>query len=328
MKLTLREKQSFYHELEQFLRSGIPLPQAVEALLPDSPRGGVRRALTRLQDYFRQAETVPNAFLRLRPAIGEMEAALIASSSDSGRLDHALAYLSNYFGALQEVRSHLLQQLAWPLIQLHLGVFIVSFPTAIFVGPAAYLLACGRALAVIYAIGAVLYLAGVTIMRLGQTSAPMDRALRFVPIVGKLRRNFALSRFCATYEMQLQAGINVMDGLAAAAKASHSALLISDVAAALPKILGGAQVASALGKAPSLPASFRRVLSIGEETGSLDQDLRQWADYYQKAAVASLRRATQWLQRIVYLLIFGYLVYQIFSAFQQSVLDPIKQFSE
>lgn len=307
------------------MRSGIPMPQAVEALLPESPRGGVRNALRRLQGYFRESETVPNAFDRLRPAIGEMEATLIASASESGRLDLALGYLSAYFGSLHEVHARLLHQLAWPVVQLHLGVFLLALPQLV-VGTLDgfhYLLHCGRVLALVYALGIGGYLLGAGLVRLARVNARVDRALSLVPVVGKLRRNFALSRFCATYEIQLQAGINVVNSLGAAAQASQSAALIADTQRAMPGILKGTPVASALADASSLPASFRRVLRIGEETGSLDKDLRQWADYYQKASISSLQTACVWLQRIIYLVIAVYLGYSIISTAQRDVFGPI-----
>lgn len=307
------------------MRSGIPMPQAVESLLPEAPRGGVRDALKRLQEYFRESETVPNAFGRLRPAIGEMEATLIASSSDSGRLDLALGYLSGYFGSLHEVRARLVQQLAWPVVQLHLGVFLLALPQLIVGGMDGfhYLLHCGRILGLVYALAVGAYLLGAGLLRVARVNAGVDRALSLIPVIGKLRRNFALSRFCATYEIQLQAGINVVNSLGAAAKASQSARLIADVESALPDVLAGQQVALALADASSLPAAFRRVLRIGEETGSLDKDLRQWADYYQKASVSSLQTACGWLQRVIYLVIALYLGYSIIAAAQRDVFGPI-----
>lgn len=307
------------------MRSGIPMPQAVESLLPESPRGGVRNALKRLQGYFREADTVPNAFGRLRPAIGEMEATLIASSSDSGRLDLALGYLSGYFGSLHEVRARLVQQLAWPVVQLHLGIFLLALPQLIVGGIDGfhYLLHCGRILALVYALGLGGYLLGAALLRLARANAGLDRTLSLVPVIGKLRRNFALSRFCATYEIQLQAGINVVNSLGAAARASQSARMIAEVERAIPGILAGTQVAVALADASSLPAAFRRVLRIGEETGSLDKDLRHWADYYQKAAIASLQTACAWLQRIIYLFIALYLGYSMIATVQRDIFGPM-----
>ena len=254
----------------KFLRSGIAMPQAVEALLPDSPRGAIREPSAAAED-FRASESVAGAFTRLQPVIGEMEATMIGSSSDSGRLDVTFKYLAGYFGTLHDVRSSVLGQLSWPVIQLHIAVFVVSAPTALIVGPGAYVYACAKAFALIYGVGAAAFFVVWTIMRLAQTSAGVDAALRFLPLVGNLRRNFALSRFCATFEMQLQAGINVMNSLTAAAQASHSRMLQADVARAVPQILNGAQVAEALSDARSMPASFRRVLRIGEDTGTLNR---------------------------------------------------------
>jgi type IV pilus assembly protein PilC len=323
VKLNLREKQSFYHELEQFLRSGIAMPQAVEALLHEASGRAVRHALERLEGLFRQGESVPSAFAHLRPTVGDMEVALISASSNSGRLEQALAYLSNYFGTLETARAGLVRQIVWPLIQLHVGVFLAELARQFTVEGKfdldVYLTRCGTILGGLYVLCLVMWAVAKALVRLGQTSRGGDRFLRMLPVLGKLRRNFALSRFCATYEMQLQAGINVMDALQIAADASHSALIISDVKAIVPQLYQGAQPGQLLAKSTAFPGAFRRVLRLGEETGTLDKDLRHWSDYYQKAALTSLQTLERWVPKIFLGLVGGYLIYCIITGWMQMI---------
>ena len=149
---------------------------------------------------------------------------------------------------------------------------------------------------------------------MGRSDATIDWVLGRLPLAGKLRRNLALSRFYATYEMQLQAGINVFDSLRAAADASQSARIESFIATVLPRIRGGDSFGSALTGKGVLPSALQRAVRLGEETGSLDENLRRWADYYQKAAVSALDAAGTWIPRFFYFLIAGYLIYCILGA--------------
>ena len=109
------QKQTFYHELQQFLTSGIPLPQAVEALMPET-RGDVRRVLAQLLKLFLAGESVPGAFASLRPTVSSLEISLIEASSNTGRLEQSFVYLSNYFGALETVRAKVVKGLIWPAV--------------------------------------------------------------------------------------------------------------------------------------------------------------------------------------------------------------------
>ena len=316
VKLSLRQKQTFYHELEQFLRSGIPLPQAVEALLPETSYGSLRRVLERLLKMFLQGESVPDAFAKLRPIVGDMEVALISASSNTGRLEQSFVYLSNYFGALDGVRSKIIQGLIWPAVQLHIGVFVSNL-IPLFIGGMTwntYLVRCGTTLGACYATAIVLWLLGSTLVDMGRTSSLVDYLLGRVPLAGKLRRNLALSRFCATYEMQLQGGINIFDSLKAAGDASQSARIEASVNRVLPQVRGGAAFGSTLNGKGALPTALQRAIRLGEETGNLDENLRRWADYYQKAAIGALDAAGVWIPRLFYLLIAGYLIYCILGA--------------
>ena len=315
VKLSLREKQSFYHELQQFLTSGIPLPQAVEALMQETG-GDVRRVLSRLLKLFLSGESVPSAFASLRPTVSNLEISLIEASSNTGRLEQSFVYLSNYFGALESVRSKVVGGLIWPAVQLHIAVFVSNL-IPVFLGALtwdAYLWRCGITLGSCYLAAAALWFIGKTLTMMGRSDATIDWVLGRRPLAGKLRRNLALSRFCATYEMQLQAGINVYDSLRAAADASQSARVESFVSTALPRVRGGESFGSGLTGKGVLPSALQRAIRLGEETGDLDDNLRRWADYYQKAAVSALDTAGTWIPRIFYFLIAGYLIYCILGA--------------
>ena len=333
MKLDLLQKQTLYHELGQFLRSGIPLPQAVEALAQDTRRGPLRQVLDRLTSLFLGGETVPGAFAQLRPTVGSMELALVEAASSTGRLEQAFTYLSNYFGSLGALRSGLIRQAAWPLLQLHLGIFLLNgvdlFIRTHSFDLTTYALQCGTALGVLYVGAGLFWLGGAMLLKAGQVNTRVDAALNLVPLLGRLRRNMALSRFCAAYEMQLQAAINVMDGLRVAADVSQSAGLRAAAARMIPQVRAGSSLGPLLTGETAFPTALQRAVRVGEETGSLDEDLQRWADYYQKAAVSALEAIGAWLPRIGFVLIAGYLGYKIISVYSemmqntQSILDSM-----
>ena len=315
VKLSLREKQNLYHELQQFLTSGIPLSQAVEALMPETG-GSVRRVLSRLLELFLAGSSVPDAFGSLQPTFGNLELSMISASSNTGRLEQSFTYLSNYFGALEGVREKTVRGFLWPAFQFHVAVFVSNL-IPLFLGAMSwndYVLRCVITLGSCYLGAMVLWFVGVTLTTMGRTDGTVDFLLGRIPLIGKLRRNLALSRFCATYEMQLQAGINVYDSLHAAADASQSARIEKFVASALPSVQGGSSFGSTLTGKGVLPSALQRAIRLGEETGDLDENLQRWAVYYQQAAVRALDTAGAWIPRIFYFLMAGYLIYCIISS--------------
>ena len=339
VKLDLLQKQTLYHELGQFLRSGIPLSQAVEALAQDTRRGPLRRVLEQLTRLFLSGQSVPAAFAQLQPAVGSLELAMVEAASSSGRLEQAFAYLSNYFGSLETVRSKILSASWWPLLQLHVGIVVINAATQIITavfqptptqGLDGALLArqCGTAFGVLYGGVLLCWLGGVLLLKAARTNPRIDRLINFIPLVGRLRRNFALSRFCATYEMQLQAAINVMDGLRVAADASQSAQVQASVNGMIPKVRAGSSVGPLFAGQRVFPHALQRAMRVGEETGSLDTDLHRWADYYQTASFNALEALSAWVPRIVFLSIAGYLGYEIIQFFTMYMGGLEKMISE
>ncbi len=318
MSLSLREKQSVYYELGQFLRSGVAPVQALESLLGETPAGRVRRFFQGLLDALRRGDTLPEAFAAVRPAIGEMELAVVSAASHGGRLDAAFRYLSGYFENLDHLRRELRKGVAYPLFQLHFGVLVLGLPTLLTPGGGAgvYLRQTLGFLLVFYLAVALLWMVGAAWVRAASRSVAADRALRTVPLFGALRRNTALGRFCAGYEIGLSAGVNVTEALFGAVRASGSAILQGAAAGVLPRVRAGEQVGASLAGTGAFPKELLRAMRLGEDTGHLDEELRRATGDYEAAAQRNLRALGSWLPKLIYLAVAGFLGYQIVKLWQ------------
>lgn len=313
MSLSLREKQNVYYELGQFLRSGAAPTQALESLLSETPGGTVRRFFQGLLNSLKRGDTLPEAFAAVRPAIGEMELAVVSAASQGGRLDAAFRYLSSYFENLDHLRRELRKGAAWPLFQLHFGVLVLGLP-ALFTsggGVGAYLGQTFGFLLALYAAAAVCWILGAAWVRAATRSVPADRALRAVPLFGGLRRNTALGRFCAAYEIGLSAGVNVTETLLGAARASGSALLQGAATGIVPQVRAGGQVGALLAGTGAFPKELLRAMRLGEDTGHLDEELRRATQDYEAAALRKMRALGSWLPKFIYIAVAGFLGYQV-----------------
>ena len=326
MRLSYREKQSLYHSLAQLLRGGIPFPSALDKLALTG-RSGVRRVVSKLRDAIAGGASVGDAFRAMRPAITPLEANVVAAVERSGRLDHGLQQLAGYFEALARARETILRKSAYPLFVLHFGIFLLGIPTLLASGTPAYLREIGGTLFVIYGIALALGLVIPPMRDSGATSAAVDRLLRSVPLVGKVRRSFALSRFCLIYDVQLDAGVNVIDALLAASGASRSGMVRQAVAAAVPEVRTGSQVGPLLAGSDAFPEPMTRAFLVAEETGSLDTELQRMAADFQSEALTRLETAAEWLTKLLYLAVVLYMALSILRTYQniwssyQKVLD-------
>jgi type II secretory pathway component PulF len=250
---------------------------------------------------------------------------VLAACERTGRMDSACRYLSEYFGTLAQARALTLRKSAYPFFILHFGVFILAVPKLFLGGSAAaYLRQTAGFLALIYIVGFVFFIALRLLIRAGAKSETIDGILRAFPVLGGVRRSFSLARFCATYEMQLQASVNVIDGLMSAATASQSGSILRAIGRAIPFIRSGSQVSTELAKSRAFPATAIRALRLGEDTGQLDAELLRLTADYQREALARVDTVTDWLPKIAYVAIVLYLAYQIGDVYR-GVLDSYGQ---
>jgi type II secretory pathway component PulF len=298
VSLSLREKQSLYHSLAQLVRPGIPFPQALDKIAP-STRGDARRLIQAARKSVAAGHTVGEAFAAMPSIITSLESAVVSAVEKSGQLERGFRDLSEYFGALDRARRTLLTRCAYPVFMLHLGVLLLNASTYL-TSPDLYWRQVGSIFLFVYAVVAVVALATPLLREMGEVSAAIDRLLITFPVIGQIRRSFALSRFCTVYGMQLDAGINVIDSVLNAGRSSRSGLVRSAVDSAVPEIRNGSQVGPLLAASGAFPSDLTQALIVGEETGSLDDELRRMSLEFRQKALSALEVFTEWLPRLMY----------------------------
>jgi type IV pilus assembly protein PilC len=306
-----REKAILFHELAQLLRAGVPLARAVERLVPLS-RGNVQAALQRISTVLASGGTAQEAFAA-PPQFRGLDAAVLSASDKAGRLDKGLEQAAAYYEALAEARGRLLVKVAYPIFILHFAGLAFSVPLLFGDGGGweRFVWAFGVYLGCLWGLmfGAVLLFRLAT--RAAASSPAVDRILARLPVVGKLRRAFALSRFCLAYDMQLEAGVNVMSALETAAHASGGASYVAAAQGALPSLRAGESLSVVLTKSQAFPEPLLRAVTVGEDTGQLDAELVRAANTYREAALKRLDVIVEWAPRAALIFVAVYVGWRI-----------------
>ncbi|HEY5892149.1 MAG TPA: type II secretion system F family protein [Chthoniobacterales bacterium] len=317
---SLSERSAFYSELGKLLVAGFPFLKSVEVLLAARPSGGVRQLLQRLRVFAAGGANITDAFSRPGMPFHSMEISLIAACERSGQLHRGCEFLSKYFARLDATRRSIAKRAAYPIFILHFGVVMLSIPR-LFQGEPAIRVFWGIAITLggFYIAAALIYIAFKVLHRTVSVSDLGDTVLGAVPLIGSIHKSLALSRFCTAFQMQLDAGVNVMDSLISAANASESALIKSAAHRMLPGIRDGNQVGAELAAAHVFPPDFLRGFVVGEQTGTLDSVLIGAADEHQVRAMAGIETLAEWIPRLIYVVITLYIGWSMIVMFQSAM---------
>lgn len=297
-----REKARMFRDLAQLIRSGVPFPKAIETLARHA--GGSQAAVLRgIRNRLKSGDRVTEAVEAQSGRLDTLEIGIIAAADTSGTLDQGLTLCAEYYESLAIARRDIRGRLAYPLFILHFAALTAALPLAF--GEKGDVTVAIRTAA--FGIGFIWLLIGIIIaaskmlIAAARGSSFFDSILRNLPVIGALRRGFAMSRFCAAYNMQLDAGINVYSSLAASARASGSAV-VSDAAHKAARVVAdGLSVADGIAPTGAFPEPVVRAFLIGEQTGRLDQELARLAAEYRESALRRLATITEWFPRIVYI---------------------------
>jgi type IV pilus assembly protein PilC len=119
----------------------------------------------------------------------------------------------------------------------------------------------------------------------------IDRFMLKVPVLGDVLRKSAVSRFTRTLGTLISSGVSILDGLEITAKTAGNRVVQDAIMESRSSIAGGDTIAQPLKKSGVFPPMVISMISVGEQTGGLDEMLSKIADFYDEevdAAVSNL----------------------------------------
>lgn len=122
------------------------------------------------------------------------------------------------------------------------------------------------------------------------------KAMLKFPIVGNVLRKIAVARFTRTLGTLLQSGVPILDALDICARTSGNVIIEAGIQHVRKSISEGRNMAEPLTEAAVFPDMVVQMISVGEQTGALDQMLNKIADFYEEEtdiAVAAMTSAIE-----------------------------------
>ena len=124
--------------------------------------------------------------------------------------------------------------------------------------------------------------------------------------VRKLHR-IILARFAKLYALVLKAGLTAVEGLELVGASTSNAYVAKQIMAITGLVGRGSTISSAIDQTQLFPSLVVQMITIGEETGNIDQLLEDVADFYQREINYDLLRLSDAIEPIM-LAIMGVMV--------------------
>lgn len=154
----------------------------------------------------------------------------------------------------------------------------------------------------------------------------IDRLKLKIPVFGKLHHKICLARFSRTLGTLLTSGVPILQAMETVAGTVGNHILADAVLEARARIREGDRIGDPLEKSRQFPPMVVHMISVGEESGSLDYMLQKIADFYEgevESTLASLTAALEPLLIVFLGVVVGFIVIAMFMP----MIDAISNLS-
>jgi MSHA biogenesis protein MshG len=139
----------------------------------------------------------------------------------------------------------------------------------------------------------------------GKGSLAWDAAKMKFPLAGPIFERVALGRFCRTFSMVLSAGVPIVQGLTVVAGAVGNVYIARNVEKMREGIERGETLHRTATNSKMFTPLVLQMISVGEETGAIDELLNDVADFYDAEVEYDLKRLGESIEPILIVFIAG-----------------------
>lgn len=298
------KSQQFVIFLRQFatlLRAGVSVVDSTSIMAAQTESKALQKVLADVEEELRQGNPLSSALSRHRNVFPPMVINMISAGEAGGSLDDTLDQLATYFEKQHYTKQKIISAMMYPMIVGVVAVFVVIFLLAKVVPTfAAMLEDAGGELPAItrFVLGAsefvqgfwwlllmflVLFYLALLIIRKNKLSRYyFDYVILKVPIFGKLLQKSALARMTRTLSSLFSSSVPILQSLSIVEKVVENEVVAKVIRESRSSLETGQRLTEPMKNHWIFPPLVTQMISIGEETGSLDEMLAKVADFYEK----------------------------------------------
>jgi len=315
--VTKKDIVVFTRQLSTMIDSGLPLVRSLEVLTQQQPNPQFKKIITEVKEDVEGGLTFADALAKHPKVFDHLYVNLAKAGEAGGVLDVVLLRLSTHLEKMEAIRRRIKGAAIYPAIVISVAVIVLALVIVFVVPTFAEVFkdlgstlppltqivinishfARHNILYIVASIAVLAFLIGLLYRKSYRVRKLVDAFLLRLWLVGSLLHKTVIARFSRTLATLSAGGIPILDGLEITAKASGNLVIEEAILEARQGVSEGQTLAEPLSFRPHIFSPMVvQMISVGEQTGALDDMLNKIADFYEDevdVAVASLMSALE-----------------------------------
>ncbi len=318
--VSTRDLAIFTRQFATMINAGLPLVQCLDILSKQTEKERFRGIIAQVMREVEAGNTLAESLAKKenQKAFDELYVNMVEAGEAGGILDDILQRLATFIEKAEALKRKIQGAMVYPAVVMTVALLATAFmlifiiptfarmftgfgadlplPTKIVMGLSSFLRSFWWVLLLL--IGGTIF----GIQRYYQTERghlQIDRLLLRVPVIGDVIRKGAVARFTRTLGTLISSGVPILTGLEITARTSGNRVIQEAIMAARASIREGETIAAPLKVSNVFPPMVVQMISVGEETGALDDMLTRIADFYDDEVDTAVDALTSLIEPIM-----------------------------
>ena len=311
---------TFTRQLSVMLKAGVPLVDALDSMKGESTNPGLNKALTQVISDVSGGQPLSSAMGKHPKLFNSMFVNIVRAGESSGVLDDVLLQLSDFINHDLRLKMGIKQAIRYPAIvvgiTIFVGIYAVTFilprfsslfsqtnialplPTRILLGMDQFIQSYFYHIIVVIAL---ILFALYRYIKTDNGRFRFDKILFFSPIFGPINQKMSLSRFCHVFETLDRSGVPILQALDIAGKTVGNTFIQGRLGKVKGDVEIGRKVARSLTDHTKdiFPPHVLKMINVGEESGALDDMLKEIAIMTDVETEDHVKRLTATIEPVI-----------------------------
>lgn len=335
-KVPRKEIMNFSRQLGVFIRAGIPIMDALEVIADETSGKMLKSVIHGLIESLHDGDTFSAAASNHPEAFPNYYVGILESAELTGNLDVVLNQLAEYMDRDLKAKGKITAALIYPSVVAFMSVvtviilaafvlprFVVFFKSMHAKLPLPTRMLLGFSGLVSHWWYVLLFLlitvvgGFISLRRSDSGRAKLDSWILKLPVIGDLSQVAILERTCRILASLLKAGVDLPRSLAVTAESANNAVYKNAFELIREEMMEGQGLAAPIARTGLFPGAAKQMFRVGEETGTLDQQLEVAAEYYSQELDTKVERVTSLFEPAIIIImgvVVGFVAVALISA--------------
>lgn len=335
-RVTTRDVLFFTQDLSALIDAGLPMDKALNILISVSENEKFKQVVSGILKNIESGNSLSESLSKFPKIFSTLYINMVRAGETGGVLPAVLDRLGVFLENSQDLRDYIKSAMVYPLFLVFVGgVSIIIMLTFVIPKFSVIFSDMGQAMPMStkillgmsnglrdywWVIAGVIAVLAILIRRYIRTPAGRIKADRMkikAPVIGKLVKSVEVARFSRTLGTLIHSGVPILMALHLVREIITNQLISGSLKMVYDRVKEGESLSAPLNQLGIFPPLAVQMISVGEQTGKLDQMLLRVAENYEKVVRNMVKRFVNLLEPVMILtmgLIVGFIVISMLMA--------------